>query len=463
MRLINSFLAGLMLLFMAACQTGNPPRGLDLYSQYEQSARDLLEQKFDPDMSSNAAADGQFMEGSSIDSFHRAQQIALIHSPRVATIFTDLGIHHAETVQLQLLENPGLELSLMRPESGGRWQMEFSVSLGLLDWLSRQQRATLATTENARWQAQAWQLLSDEMTEVRHLWLETVAAQQKLGIHQELYQSASVAEDFALLLFEAGNISELELLSNQSMADQRQSQLIQAELAAKKSLNNLQHMLGLEGQPSISVPQHLPQLSPADADISQLATEQLLQLAHTFQPALQLSIYELQQSVDALALTSRRTALRNAGLELVTERESDGQQQHGFALSLSAPLFDNGDTGLSVMQGRIQRQRIQQQLMESLTSAGIRTSLQEMQSSLQQLALLESDELPRFRRMMDLSLEEYNFMLRGTFDLLTVADLMLDARLRQVDSTQQYWTSYSRLENLTGTSLAKVTMEIKND
>lgn len=453
MRPIHSTLTGIMLLLMAACQTGNPPRFQNLYTEYQLSARHQLEQKLDPDMRSEITADAEVTTGNTVDSVHKAQQLAMRHSKRVAGIFADLGIHQAESVQHQLLENPGLELSLIRPADGGRWQMEFSISLGLLDWLSRQQRVTLADTESARWQAQAWQLLNDELMHVRGLWLQAVAAQQKLGIYRELLESASVSEDFAVLLFEAGNISELELLSHQSIADQRQAQLIQAELEAIKSLNTLQLSLGLEGTTTISVPGQLPAIAQSDADAASLNPDQLMQLARANQPALQLSKFELQQTGDALALALRRTALREAGLELVTERESDGERQHGFSLSMSAPLFDNGDTELSVMQGQIQRQHLQQHQIESETSAGIRDSLQEIRSSLQQLDLLASDELPRFRRMMSLGVEEYNFMLRGTFELLTVADLMLDARLRQVDGAQQYWTAYSNLENLIGTRL----------
>src|SRR5690606_36718511 len=133
------------------------------------------------------------------------------------------------------------------------------------------------------------------------------------------------------------------------------------------------------------------------------------------------------QNEDELALTLRRTALRDEGLDLVAERESNGERQHGFSLSLSAPLFDNGDTELSLMQGNIQHQRIQQQQIESEATMGIKTSLQETQSILQQLSFLESTELHRFRRMMDFSLADYNFMLRRIFELLTFTDLTLDA------------------------------------
>lgn len=457
MYLHKSAVGGLLLLFLTACQTGNSPQYQQLYDQYEIAARQQFEQTFDTAeqyvSSETESADTPLV----IDSAHQARQLAMRHSPRISAIFSDLGIHNAETVQQQLLENPGLELSLMRPEDGGRWQLELSLSLGLLDWLSRQQRVKLAESANIRWQMQAWQMLSDELTQVDNYWLAAVAAQEKLGIHRELYNSAKVSEDFALLLFEAGNISELELLTNQSIADQQHAQLIEAEFEVKKSLNNLVQALGFSESARVSVPEQLPAISQSNTHINELDTPQLLQLAQAHQPALLLSKYEIQQSEDALALALRQTALRDAGIDLVTERESSGEHQHGFALSFSAPLFDNGDTALSIIHGQTERLRIQQQQIALTTANRISTALDEIRSYLQQLDLLASDELPRLRRMMTLSVEEYNFMLRGTFDLLAMADLMLDARLRQVDNTHHYWMAYTTLENLLGTRIPEVT------
>jgi outer membrane protein TolC len=61
--------------------------------------------------------------------------------------------------------------------------------------------------------------------------------------------------------------------------------------------------------------------------------------------------------------------------------------------------------------------------------------------------------------MMTLSLQEYNFMLRGTFELFTVADRVLDARLRYIDASEHYWRAWATLGNLVGTQI----QESEND
>ena len=289
-----------------------------------------------------------------VTSIADAQQLALLHSKRVAGILLEQGIHEATAVQKQLLENPGIGLSMMRPEDGGRWKMELSLSLGLVDWLSRQQRQALSASEIALWQLQAWQRLSDELTQVANQWLQAVAAQQKLQAHRELYESAVVAADFAQLLFDAGNISELELLGSQSIVTQRQAQQINAELDAAKKASMIKMSLGLSHETAIIIPDKLPMIDQTLLIAPALETRELLQLAQQHQPALLLTNRETQRSQLELATAVRRINLRQSGLELMSERESNGERQQGLALSLAAPVFDNGDIELSALQGRVQ-------------------------------------------------------------------------------------------------------------
>jgi|GEM_PF-5334845 len=228
---IKPVLLVLVALLMSACQTSNTQELQDKFATFERSALSALQHNLDDELqlvSVPSALDIPNGQGTSVNSTAEAQQLALQHSERVAGILLDLGIHEAASVQKQLLENPGIGLSMMRPEDGGRCKMEVSLSLGLVDWLSRQQRQAVSASEIAVWQMQAWQRLSDELTQVANLWLQAVAAQQKLHTHRELYESAAVAADFAQLLFDAGNISELELLGSQSIVAQRQAQQINA-------------------------------------------------------------------------------------------------------------------------------------------------------------------------------------------------------------------------------------------
>lgn len=458
----KSLLLVFLALLLTACQTSNTQQLEDKFATFERSALSALQQSLDSDLkfeSVPTAVEDTDAPGVAVTSIADAQQLALLHSERVAGILLELGIHEATAVQKQLLENPGIGLSMMRPEDGGRWKMELSLSLGLVDWLSRQQRQALSASEIALWQLQAWQRLSDELTQVANQWLQAVAAQQKLQAHRELYESAVVAADFAQLLFDAGNISELELLGSQSIVTQRQAQQINAELDAAKKASMIKMSLGLSHETAIIIPDKLPMIDQTLLIAQALETRELLQLAQQHQPALLLTNRETQRSQLELATAVRRINLRQSGLELMSERESNGERQQGLALSLAAPVFDNGDIELSALQGRVQLSLNHHQQQLQQTGALIQNALSDINSNLQQIDLLTQKELPLYQRMMTLSLQEYNFMLRGTFELFTVADRVLDARLRYIDASEHYWRAWATLGNLVGTQI----QESEND
>lgn len=459
---IRPVLLVLLALLMSACQISNTQEMQDKFATFERSALSALQHNLDDELqlvSVPSAVDIPDGQGMSVNSTAEAQQLALQHSERVAGILLELGIHEATAVQKQLLENPGIGLSMMRPEDGGRWKMEVSLSLGLVDWLSRHQRQAVSASEIAVWQMQAWQRLSDELTDVANHWLQAVAAQQKLQSHRELYESALVAADFAQLLFDAGNISELELLGSQSIVAQRQAQQINAELDAAKKASLIKLALGLSQGTTLVIPDQLPVIDQTLPDAPVLQTSELLQLAQQHQPALLLTGRETQRSQHELASAVRRINLRQSGLELMSERESSGERQRGLALSLAVPVFDNGDTELSALQGRVELSLNHHQQQLQQTGALIQNALSDINSNLQQIDLLTQNELPRYQRMMTLSVQEYNFMLRDTFELLTVADRVLDARLRYIDASEHYWRAWTTLENLVGTQI----QESEND
>lgn len=458
----KSVLLILVASLVTACQTSNTQQSQDKFATFERSALSALQQNLDHDLqleSVPSAIDLTEAQGVAVNSIADAQQLALQHSERVAGILLELGIHEATAVQKQLLENPGIGLSMMRPEDGGRWKMEFSLSLGLVDWLSRQQRQALSASEIAVWQLQAWQRLSDELTQVANQWLQAVAAQQKLETHRELYESAVVAADFAQLLFDAGNISELELLGSQSIVAQRQAQQINAELDAAKHASLIKLALGLDHETAIMIPEQLPVIDQTVSIAAALQAGELLQLAQQHQPSLLLTNREMQRSQRELTAAVRRINLRQSGMELMSERESSGERQRGLALSLAAPVFDNGDTELSAVQGRAQLSINHHQQQLQRTGALLQNALSDLNSYSQQIDLITENELPRYQRMMQLSVQEYNFMLRGTFELLTVADRVLDAKLRHIDASEHYWRAWTTLENLVGTRI----QESEND
>lgn len=447
-------LSVLLLVLLAACQSNPEQLHNTLFETYRQNAIQNLETRLAPswDLSLPATAPDA---GLAVHSVEELQRLALQVSPYVASILIDLGIHEAESVQRRLASNPQLAMSLMRPEDGGRWQFEVSLSLGLLDWLGRQRRLALADAEHQQWQIQAMQQLGAEFYELQNLWLDAQIAHNKASIFNDMLESSNVSAEFSRLLFEAGNISELDLLASQSVADQRQAQAQQAALEATQALLALKARLGLQPQQEIKLPEQLPQ-AIARTPLSDEQSGRLLSSAQQHFPALLLADARYQQSQAALALAVRQQQLRDAGVAIGTERESNGEREYGVGLSLALPVFDSGYTRLSRLQGEVLKSEQAQRQQAHTLQAEVATAVARFNTSIERLQLLEQTEMPRLREMMALGVREYNFMLRGTFELLSIADLILDARLRQLSSQQQYWQSLMQLEYLAGQPVSRL-------
>lgn len=467
MRLLKLLSLCVLMLFVAACRSHDPGVAQTLASQpftsHQQKALAELQAQLPARVAmpvddssdtpllllSSAAQDVV-----SIDSADMLQTLAWQTSPYITRILLELGIHEAERVQRSLPRNPELALSLMRPENGGRWQLELSLSFGLLEWLARQRRLEVASSEKIHWQMQAWQQLDTELTLLRQLWLDAISENNKLSIYKDLLESSNVSAELSQLLFDAGNVSELELLTNQSVAAQRHARLLEAELSAAQAMTRLAARLGLEHTQQIQLPPRFPEPQPATR-LPPDSLNRLLQSAAHYQPAMQLAKARHQQQHAELAQALQHQQLRNAGLQLSTERESNGEREHGVGLSLSLPVFDSGDTRISQLQGQLLDSDQRQHILQTELSADISQALLQFDTSLALLQTLQDEDLPRLRQMMTLAVREYNFMLRGTFELLNLTDLTLNARLRQLQATQQYWQAVFRLEQLAGQSLTQ--------
>lgn len=437
---------------MTACQTAAPGK---LRHDILQALPDTLTSSTPVAQPSvSGALQGTPGNAVEINDPQQAQQYALLHSPQIRLMMADLDIQDALYWQQNLLQNPGLGVSLMRPEDGGRWRVGFSIHLSLLDWLAQRQRLQFADAERNAWHARTLTALNNELQDASQHWLQAVASRQKTSVHRELLESASVAADLARLLRQAGNISELEMLSFVSIEAHQRQQLTQAMLAEQRAMSRLKLRLGVSDSTELQIPEAMP-VPPENSQewLLTQASSSLMALAEQHQPALELARREIFQREQQLQLAQRRITLRQAGLELETERESSGERYHGFAVTLAPPVFDTGQAEISAIQAEREKAQLTMDWQRQQMQTDIRQSLDELHASLTTITQLEQQDLPRYETMLQLSLQEYNFMLRSSFDLLSIKNNALSARLSNVDALFQYWTSLTELTRIVGTDV----------
>jgi len=378
-----------------------------------------------------------------------AQRIALLGSPVIAAAMADLGIAEARELQASLLSNPGFSVSALRPEGGGRWQLDLSLNQSILDWLTRPLRQQLSQDALMLAQLQLLQQINQQLDGVLRDYYAALARRHQLEIIRSNLATAQASDELAAAMYEAGNISELTRLQLASEAQTRQSQLWAIEAEAQQAVYALNERLGLDPDTNLQMPTVLNQLPRADG----FEFNQLLETAQTYRPEFRIAEQNVALNQRRVEISERfaRWSDLDGGLEV--EREFDGSRNAGFELELALPLFDQGQARRAGSRAAADKALAQQSITGRQVAAQIASALTAIQTSRRQLEQLQEVIIPRQERMLILSLQEYNFMLTDAFELLQIKQAELDARLDHVNALASYWLARSELAAAAGLSM----------
>ena len=130
-RLIVGFLVVLHAVVLASCAKVTPQ------PDYDRVAGMVRERTNSPDVFGGASNDAHearirelLAEGLTVD---KTVQLALLNSPEFQALFDQIGASRADVVQSQLLTNPGMALTMIWPDGGGRQKIVFNMGQELVD------------------------------------------------------------------------------------------------------------------------------------------------------------------------------------------------------------------------------------------------------------------------------------------------------------------------------------------
>jgi outer membrane protein TolC len=378
-----------------------------------------------------------------------AQQIALLGSPMIAAAMAELGIAEARELQASLLSNPGFSITALRPEGGGRWQLDLGLSQSILDWLTRPLRQQLSKDALLLAQLQLLQQVNQQLDGVLQDYYAALTGRHQLEIIRSNLAAARASEELATAMYEAGNISELNQLQLSSEAQTRQSQLWAVEAEAQQAVYALNERLGLDPDTELQIPAVLNELPVAD----NFEFNQLLETAQTYRPEFRIAEQSIALSQQGVEMAERFARWNSLDGSLELEREFDGSRNTGFGLELTLPLFDQGQARRAGSRAAADHALAERSMTSNRVAAQIAGALTAMQSARRQLEQLQEVIIPRQERMLILSLQEYNFMLSDAFVLLQIKQAELDARLEHANALASYWLARSALAAAAGLSL----------
>lgn len=386
-----------------------------------------------------------------------AVQIALFNNRSLQATFEEIGISQADLVQAGLLKNPQIAASIRfpdRPPSAA--DTEYSITDDILNLIIQPLHKKMAIQQLEQTKLRVANEVLKLVADVKGAFYTVQAGQQLLGRLRVIGDANQAAAELAKNQHEAGTVNELDLVNQQAIYNQTRLELLQAEAQAQLNREKLNRLLGISGTDAPwKVAAQLPEVPrekfPSE-QLESLALSQRLDLAVTSN---QVAVLE-----DALSLRKNTRFLPtqvNVGFD--AERQSDREWIRGPTLELDLPIFDQGQGEMGRLQSQLrQTQRLQEALIVQIRSE-TREANALVNADREAAELYNRILIPERSQIIDLTLQHYNFMLKGTYDLLLAKQQEAQTERAYIEVWRDYWIARSELERAVGGKLPQPTVE----
>lgn len=435
MRVFLPFLL-LAVLSLSACGT-SPRRSI---AEVNASVRERT--GFDPKVGAAPDPAPLLAEPLTADS---AARIALARNPTFRTKLEEVGLAQADLAQAGILENPRVHGALRFAGGEGAAGHELGVKVNLLDLFELPLRRRVASQRLEQAKSRLGHEVLGLAADARTAFYEHVAAQQHLRLRETAVESLDAAVELAQRQREAGNISLLDLANERAARQTAVAELARERSKAAAARERLAMLLAIQDKEwkTESVLPQLPAADPSPAAVEQAAIAQRWDL--------QAARRDPQVLKDALA-TERLRFFGPVEVGLDSEREYSGQTKYGPEFEIGVPIFERRQAS---------RARLAAQRRQSLASAD------SLETEIRYEARVTSAELAAAREAVEAytkaladrkealaeTLKNYNYMLKGVFELLESKRQELEASSAYVDALKDYWSKRADLERVAGGKL----------
>lgn len=379
----------------------------------------------------------------------RALQVAMLNNRELRATLEDLGVAQAELVQAGLLQNPVISGDLVNSTKGNGLGGGLALSQSLLSVFLIPAKRRVAKARLAHAVVLVGQATLMLARDVRVAFVTAQAAEQALALHRGRAQAAEVAHELAQRQFDAGNISPLDQQLFAAALDRARVELADDQLDVTRAREQLTRLLGLWGEDiawTFAAP--LESTLPPETELGSLELQGI-------QDRLDLSAARFEAQSIEYALQLRRRGMvpeLNVGLSARNEVGNDIGHEWvlGPSLSLELPIFDPGHADIARIQAYLRQAQHRQQDMAIRVRSEIRVHRAELVAARRKVEYYERTVLPRTESITALTLEQYNAMLVGTYQLLATRTDQIDAREQYVEALRDYWVARSELELAVG-------------
>jgi outer membrane protein, heavy metal efflux system len=369
----------------------------------------------------------------------RAVEIALANNRDLLATLEELGVARADLIAASTVRNPVLDGEVRFP---GRPSRPFEIALmqTLVDLFQLRQRRAFGQAEFAAARLRVTAAVLGFAAEVRADYYTLQAAQHALAQQQTIAAAAEASAELAQRQHDAGNVSDLDLETEQALYERAKLDLARAQLDELQARERLLASLGAPDGMPLTLPTQAP---PKEGDEERSLAEVDTALPRRIDVALAQA--EVEAARRALPL-ARSKVFDELAAGVHREREPEGERTTGPAATIPIPLFDRGLAGRTraVANLRMAEQRLHALTVTARSEA--RAARERLLEARARADYLRAVVVPRRQRILELTQLEYNAMLRGAFDLLRARQELAGAERQQVLAVRDYWLARTELE-----------------
>lgn len=378
-----------------------------------------------------------------------AVKIAVLNNPVVIASYERLGVARADLVQAGLLSNPVFSANAKFFSAGPEIELGLAQSFVDLFFIPLRRRVAAADVRAA--EAGVARELVSLVYDVRRAFVMALAGESVVAARRESLVAAMTQRDLVRTLHDAGNVPDSQRTLLEAGAVRAELDLLQAEAAARAAREPLYVLLGLRDlSPKVEVVGDIdaqPGGVVEEAEAVSRAVTRSLDLAE--------SSALVESAAHAAGLSRQEGAFPGLDLGAVGKREADGPWGFGPSFSAALPIFDYGQAR-NLRAGAVCRQRAARHAALTLEVQSAARVLRDRAETLREhVRFLREEYLPLRTRLVRETVQQYNAMQIGAFEVLTARQQEADAQREHIETARDAWLARLDLDEILAGSLSR--------
>jgi len=369
-----------------------------------------------------------------------AVKLALLNNADMQAMFEELGMARGDLVRALRLPNPTAEGGLQF-EEGEASDVEFTLSQDVSELILLPMRNRAAQAEFAAVKLDLAGRAMDFILNVRKAFYGYVADQQILELRKTVLDALRASALAAEAIHRAGNMTDLDLASQQVLFEEARVSYSSAETALATSRERLNSLLGLWGKDTTwTVAERLPEPEEVSEDtLEGAAVARSVELA------------TIRQRFTAAAKKADLARVRGWLPELkagVAFEREEGEWSTGPIAEIEVPIFYQGQGEVARAEAEMRREDQLYKGMAVRVRAALRAVQVRARTARDRAFYLKNTLLPMRERILNETQLQFNAMNTSVFQLLIARRDQIEAGRSYVESLREYWVAKADLEQL---------------